>query len=171
MVTSLVFKQTMDHHAVTAVRIEPGGPECRGKERELASLQWHPDRPPRLVSYSNDITLEELVAITAKLKELASPKIEGGARTTQAFIEGAVMGAKPDVPLRDMECIAADCVVRALVLVRLIPDAGLDRLSQYMRAAASASEIPAEGDIYHGFVIAIEREQDERKRQKAKVSK
>lgn len=57
---NLTFRQTADPRSLDVLR----GPKC------VASLQWHSDRPPRLVVQEalESFTLAELVTMTERLR-------------------------------------------------------------------------------------------------------
>ena len=66
----IAFKQSADPHSVVVVRLGLDAATSEQTEHVIASLQWHRDRAPRIVS-NEAFTLEEAVEMTAKLAELA----------------------------------------------------------------------------------------------------
>ena len=87
------------------------------------------------------------------------------------FLEGAVGAAKHNAgestaSLLDMEGVAADGLVRAIILVKLLGNDSLDRLAAYASRAAEASDESAERHIFANYALLIGRELDRRKRER-----
>ena len=71
----ITFKANMDPHALDVVRdADPSNPH--DWERVIALLHWHPGHEPRMVvtRHFSSITLDELVEIVAKLKEVSGAR-------------------------------------------------------------------------------------------------
>lgn len=88
------------------------------------------------------------------------------------FLEGVTtgvrMGAKSPViePLQDIEVVAADCIVRAIALVRILTPESLTRISEYMHEAARRTSHSTERDMYEVYSLMLDREIDERRKEK-----
>ena len=70
----LDFRRTMDPHALDVVRVLCGDRRRSFHDAPVCgSIQWHKDRPPRLVVRDTDqYTLDEMKQLVAKLEEMSN---------------------------------------------------------------------------------------------------